>query len=54
MSEEQAAKAGEEAEEVDASSGKQSEAYLDQRSEVGSCYYVYIVQCADDTLWYAA
>ena len=38
-------------EEADAGSDKQPEAYLDQRSEVGSCYYVYIVQCADGTLY---
>ncbi|WP_314011011.1 GIY-YIG nuclease family protein [Cryptobacterium curtum] len=48
MSEKQSAKVGEEA---DAGSDKQPEAYLDQRSDVGSCYYVYIVQCADDTLY---
>lgn len=48
MREKQSAKVGEEA---NASSGKQPEAYLDQRSDVGSCYYVYIVQCADDTLY---
>ncbi|ACU95070.1 predicted endonuclease containing a URI domain protein [Cryptobacterium curtum DSM 15641] len=41
----------EEVEEVDASSGKQSEAYLNKGPDVSSCYYVYIVQCADDTLY---
>ncbi len=48
MSEEQAAKVSEEA---NAGLGKQPKAYLDQRSDVGFCYYVYIVQCADDTLY---